>query len=177
MFCDMEGFIPMVERLDPEKAYSLMDEIYEILIHKVHDFDGTIYEMTGNGVMALFGAPIALEDAPQRALRSALSIHNEIAKFSEQKKGINPIKMRIGVHTGPVVVGTQGNNLRVEFKAVGNTVDFASRMEGLAEPCTTYVTKDTFKFTEGLFRFEPLGEKEVKGKKEFVSDVGIKRQV
>jgi len=159
----------MVERLGPEKAYSLMDEIYEILIHKVHDFDGTVNEMTGDGVMALFGAPIALEDAPQRALRSALSIHNEIAKFSEQKKGINPIKMRIGVHTGPVVVGTLGNNLRVEFKAVGDTVNLASRMEGLAEPCTTYVTKDTFKLTEGLFRFEPLGEKEVKGKKESVS--------
>jgi len=164
MFCDMKGFTPMVERLGPEKAYSIMDEIYEILIHKVHDFDGTVNEMTGDGIMALFGAPIALEDAPQRALRSALSIHNEIAKFSEQKKGINPIEMRIGVHTGPVVVGTLGNNLRVEFKAVGDTVNLASRMEGLAESGTTYVTRDTFRLTQGLFRFEVLGEKEVKGK-------------
>ena len=166
MFCDMEGFTPLVERLGPEEAYSVMDQVYEILIHKVHDYEGTVNDMTGDGVMALFGAPIALEDAPQRALRSALSIHREIAKFNDQRKGIKPIRMRIGVHTGPVVVGTLGNDLRVEFKAVGDTVNLASRMEGLAEPDTIYVTEDTFKLTEGLFRFEALGKKKVKGKEE-----------
>jgi class 3 adenylate cyclase len=169
MFCDMEGFTPLVEKLGSEKAYSVMGEIYEILIHKVHDYEGTINEMTGDGVMALFGAPIALEDAPQRALRSALAIHNEISKFNGQREGSDPIKMRIGVHTGPVVVDTLGNNLRVEFKAVGDTVNLASRMEGLAEPGTTYISEDTFRLTEGLFRFETLGEKTVKGKKEDIS--------
>jgi len=74
--------------------------------------------------------------------------------------------MRVGIHSGPVLVGTLGNNLRVEFKAVGDTVNLASRMEGLAEPGTTYVTEDTFKPTEGYFRFEALGEKDIKGKKE-----------
>jgi class 3 adenylate cyclase/tetratricopeptide (TPR) repeat protein len=168
MFCDMEGFTPLVERLDSEKAYSVMDKIYEILIHKVHDFEGTVNEMTGDGVVALFGAPIALEDAPQRALRSALAIHSEMAKFNGQREWGNPIKMRIGIHTGPVVVGTLGNDLRVEFKAVGDTVNLASRMEGLAEPGTTFVTKDTFKLTKELFRFEHLGKKEVKGKESAV---------
>jgi hypothetical protein len=126
--------------------------------------------MTGDGIMALFGAPIALEDAPQRAIRSAMAIHREMAKFSvkikEETKGIPPLKMRVGIHTGPVVVGTLGNDLRVEFKAVGDTVNLASRMEGLAQPGATYVTEDIFKLTEGFFRFEALGERKVKGKEE-----------
>ena len=167
MFCDMEGFTPLVEKLGPEEAYSVMDQVYEILIHKVHEYEGTVNKMTGDGIMALFGAPIALEDAPQRAIRSAHAIHREMVKFSEklkQEKGLLPIRMRIGLHTGPVVVGTLGNDLRVEFTAVGDTVNLASRMEGLAEAGTTYVTEDTFRLTEGLFRFEALGEKQVRGK-------------
>ena len=141
MFCDMEGYTPLVEALGPDAVYSFMDQVYEILIHKVHDYEGTVNEMTGDGVMALFGAPVALEDAPQRALRSALSIHSEIEKFNQQKKVTVPIKMRIGVHTGPVVVGTLGNNLRVEFKAVGDTVNLASRMEGLADRNILFLTR------------------------------------
>jgi len=171
MFCDMEGYTSLTEKLGSEQMYSMMDEVYEILIHKVHDYEGTVNELTGDGIMALFGAPIALEDAPQRAIRSALAIHREINKFSEQlktEKKMPPIKMRIGIHTGPVIVGTLGNDLRVEFKAVGDTVNLASRMEGLAESGTTYVTEDTFKLTEGFFRFEALGEKKVKGKEELI---------
>jgi class 3 adenylate cyclase len=172
MFCDMEGFTSLIEKLDPECAYAVVDQVYEILIHKVHDYDGTVNELTGDGIMALFGAPIALEDAPQRAIRSAMAIHREMARFSDKIKqeieGIPPIKMRIGLHTGPVVVGAVGNDLRVEFKAVGDTVNLASRMEGLAETGTTYVTEATYRLTEGLFRFEAVGEKKVKGRQERV---------
>jgi class 3 adenylate cyclase/tetratricopeptide (TPR) repeat protein len=173
IFCDMEGFTALSERLGPEEAYSVMDQVYEILIHKVHDYEGTVNEMTGDGIVALFGAPIALEDAPQRAIRSSLAIHWEMARFSDrikqEGKNIPPVRMRIGIHTGPVVVGTLGNDLRVEFKAVGDTVNLASRMQELAEPGTTYVTEETFRPTEGLFRFESLGEKEVKGREERVT--------
>jgi class 3 adenylate cyclase len=169
LFCDMAGFTPLTEILGPEEAYTIMDQVYEILIHKVHEFEGTVNEMTGDGVMALFGAPISLEDAPQRAIRTAMAIHKEITRFNEklkqEKKTLPPIKMRIGIHTGPVVVGTLGNDLRVEFKAVGDTVNLASRVENLAEPGATCVTEDTFKITEGLFRFEALGEKKSKAKK------------
>jgi class 3 adenylate cyclase/tetratricopeptide (TPR) repeat protein len=168
MFCDMESFTQLAEEIGPEEAYTIMDKVYEILIHKVHDFEGTVNEMTGDGIMALFGAPVALEDAPQRAIRSSLAIHREMAKFSDQlrqeKKSVPPVKMRIGIHTGPVVVGTVGNDLRVEFKAVGDTVNLASRMEGQAQPGTTYITEDAFKLTEGLFRFEGLGQRVIKGK-------------
>ena len=173
MFCDMVGFTQLVERLGPEEAYSIMDQVYEILIHKVHDYEGTVNEMTGDGIMALFGAPIALEGAPQRAILSAMAIHREMARFSdkikEETKGIPPLKMRIGIHAGPVVLGTLGNDLRVEFKAVGETVNLASRTEGLAEPGATYVTENTFKMTEGFFRVEAMGEKKVKGKEEPIS--------
>ena len=173
MFCDMEGFTGLVEKLGPEEAYDIMDQVYEILIHKVHNYEGTVNEMTGDGIMALFGAPIALEDAPQRAIRSALVVHREMAKFNDklqqERKNIPPLKIRIGVHTGPVVVGTLGNDLRVEFKAVGDTVNLASRMESLAEPGTSYVTGETFKLTEGFFRFEGLGTRQVKGREEPVN--------
>jgi class 3 adenylate cyclase len=148
MFCDMEGFTPLSRLLGIEEAYSIMDQVYEILIHKVHDYEGTVNEMTGDGIMALFGAPIALEDAAQRAIRSSLAIHREISKFSDRLKqgiiNVPSIKMRIGIHTGPVVVGSMGNDLRVEFKAVGDTVNLASRMEGIAEPGATYVRRRKF---------------------------------
>jgi len=170
MFCDMVGFTELSEKIGPEDAYSIMDQVYEILIHKVHEFGGTVNEMTGDGVLALFGAPISIEDAPQRAIRVAMAIHREMTRLNDGLKKEQPdlpvLKMRVGIHTGPVVVGTLGNDLRVEFKAVGDTVNLASRMENLAEAGATYVSEDTFKITEGLFRFEALGEKAIKGKKD-----------
>jgi len=168
LFADMVGFTSLIEKIGPEEAYTIMDQVYEILIHKVHDYEGTVNEMTGDGIMALFGAPIALEDAPQRAIRSAYSIHREIVRLNDklkQERGAAPdIKMRIGIHTGPVVVGTLGNDLRVEFKAVGDTVNLASRIEQVAVPGTTYVSDEVFKLAEGFFRCEALGHKALKGK-------------
>jgi len=171
MFCDLVGSTAMSEKLDPEEVYSIMDQVLEILIHKVHEYEGTVNKMMGDGIMALFGAPIALEDGPQRAIRSALAIHREITDFSEtlsKEKNIPPLKMRVGINTGPVVVGTIGNSLRVEFTAMGDTVNLASRMESLANPGTTWVTEETFKLTEVFFRFEAQGKKEVKGKEKSI---------
>jgi ABC-type oligopeptide transport system substrate-binding subunit len=102
-----------------------------------------------------------------------MEVHREMSRFSDRviqkKEGMPPLKMRVGIHTGPVVVGTLGNDLRVEFKAVGDTVNLASRVESLAVPGATYVTEETFRLTEGLFRFEALGQKRVKGKEEPVN--------
>ena len=168
LFCDMQGFTPLSEKLGSEEVYVLMNQVYDILIQKIHDYDGTVNEFTGDGIMALFGAPIAIEDAPQRAIRSAHAIHVEMSKLNEKLRrstdNIPPIRMRIGIHTGSVVVGTLGNDLRVEFKAVGDTVNLASRMEGLAKSGSTYVTEATFRLTEGYFRYEALGELKIKGK-------------
>ena len=157
-----------MERLGPEEAYAIMDQVYEILIHKVHDYEGTVNEMTGDGIMAFLEPPLhwktlrkGRSDPHWRFIERWRKFND---KLKQERKSIPPLKMRIGIHTGPVVVGTLGNDLRVEFKAVGDTVNLASRMEGLAEPGTSYVTEETFKLTEGFFRFEGLGEREVKGK-------------
>jgi len=178
MFCDLVGFTSMSETLDPEDIYPILDKVHEILIHKVHDYEGVVNKMIGDGIMALFGAPVALEDAPQRAIRSAFAIHQEITRYSEslkEQQRIMPLlQMRIGIHTGPVVVGTIGNDLRVEFTAVGNTVNLASRLENLALPGTTYVSEDTFELAEGLFRFEHQGKKEIKG---FSEPVAVYRPI
>ncbi len=167
LFCDMASFTHLSEGWGAEVAFDIMDQVYEILIHKVHDYEGTVNEMTGDGIMALFGAPIALEDAAIRAIQSSLAIHNEIAVFSEnylkEKKINSPIQMRVGIHTGPVIVGTLGNDLRVEFKAVGDTVNIAARLEKLARPGTTVISDETFKLAEGNFHFEALGERHIKG--------------
>jgi len=170
MFCDMQNFVPMVEKLGAEEAYAVMDQFYEILIHKVHEYEGTVNDMTGDGIMALFGVPIALEDAPQRAILTSLAIHDAMAGFSKKinlpGKNLAPLKMRIGIHTGPVIVGTLGNDLRVDFKAVGDTVNLASRIEKISEPGATYVTEKTYTLAKGLFYFEALGKKKIKGKKD-----------
>jgi class 3 adenylate cyclase len=137
LFCDMKGFTPLSEKLGPDTMYDVMDQVYEILMRQVHDFGGTVNEMTGDGIMALFGAPVALEEAPQRAIRASLSIHREMASLTDRlrktKDSLPPIQMRIGIHTGPVVVGSLGDDLRVEFKAVGDTVVLAARLEQIAE--------------------------------------------
>jgi class 3 adenylate cyclase/pimeloyl-ACP methyl ester carboxylesterase len=173
LFCDMAGFTALSDQLDPEEAYSIMDRVMETLIHKVHDYEGTVNKMMGDGLMALFGAPIALEDGPRRAILSALAIHEAMAEFSRglaaERPEFPPIQMRIGINTGPVVLGTVGNSLRVEFTAVGDTVNLAARMESLAEPGTTYVTEITHQSTAAFFEFEALGEQKIKGKGKPVS--------
>jgi class 3 adenylate cyclase/tetratricopeptide (TPR) repeat protein len=170
LFCDMKGFTPISEKLGPDTLYDVMDQVYEILMRQVHDFGGTVNEMTGDGIMALFGAPVALEEAPQRAIRASLSIHREMANLTDRlrktKDDLPPIRMRIGIHTGPVVVGSLGDDLRVEFKAVGDTVVLAARLEQIAEAGQTYVSRDVFRVTEGYFDFETLEPTMVKGKTE-----------
>jgi predicted ATPase/class 3 adenylate cyclase/ribosomal protein L40E len=169
MFCDVKGFTGMAEKLGPDETFSLMNQVFEIFLQKVNEYQGTVNEFRGDGILAFFGAPIALEDAPQRAIRSALTIHKEIQKFNEKISGrweIAPIQLRIGLNTGQVVVGTVGNDLRVQYTAQGDTINMAARMESIAEPGTIYVTKETFEQTEGYFRFEALGAQYIKGKAE-----------
>jgi len=169
LFCDMKGFVPLTQKLGPEQTFVLMENVLDILIPEVHRYEGTVNEIRGDGVLALFGVLDALEGAPQRAIRAAIAIHEKIADFSRRIQdglGIPPILLRVGINTGMVVIGTVGNDLRVQFTIMGDTINMASRMETLAEPGTTYVTEETYRLTKELFRFLPMGKMVVKGKEE-----------
>lgn len=167
LFCDMEAFTELAEGFDAEEIFAIMGEVQDVLIRTVYRYGGTVNDISGDGIMALFGAPVALEDGPRKSLLAAWTIHRAVSELSENLRtnypSLRPIRMRIGVHTGPVVFGKLGNDLRVELTALGDTVNLAARMEGLAEPGSTYLTERTFRLTEGFFDFEPLGEIPVRG--------------
>jgi class 3 adenylate cyclase/tetratricopeptide (TPR) repeat protein len=151
--------------LDPEEAQETIRLCLDVFREEIYRYEGTVAQFIRNGVMALFGAPIAHEDAPQRALSAALSIQGRLQSYAGQLKGKGiGFELRIGVNTGLVVVGKIGDDLSMEYTAVGDTVDLAAEIEGLAEPGTIYVTGETFRLTEVLFRFEALGEVKVKGR-------------
>ena len=172
MFCDLEGSTAQTEKLGDEKAFALIDELFGILTQQVHRYEGTVQEFRGDGIMALFGAPIALENTAQRAVSTSLAIHQEVNRFNNRilEGSRSPaIRMRIGIHTGPVILGSIGSDLRLEFQVIGDTVNLAARMEALAEPGTTYLTKETYQLAKGLFHFQPVGKKIVKGKEEPIS--------
>jgi class 3 adenylate cyclase/tetratricopeptide (TPR) repeat protein len=169
MFCDMKGFTPLAHKLGPEETFVLMEKVLEIMILKVHQYQGTVNEIRGDGILALFGALDALEDAPQRAIWASVAIHKGIGEFNEKMKDehrIAPILLRIGINTGTVVIGSVRIDLRVQFTVVGDTINVASRMETLAEPGSTYVTEETYRQAKSLFHFQPMGKKMVKGKEE-----------
>jgi class 3 adenylate cyclase/tetratricopeptide (TPR) repeat protein len=151
----------------PREVRDLISQCLVFLTEEIHHYEGTIAQFLGDGVMALFGAPIAHEDAPQRALYAALGIRERLRGYAEKlrKDGIE-FSMRIGLNTGLVVVGKIGDDLTMEYTAMGDTVNLASRMETMAQPGTIQVAENTYRLTEGYFDFKPLGEIEVKGKKE-----------
>jgi len=167
LFADVKDFTSISEKLDPEDVHKLISECLVFLTEEIHHYEGAIAQFLGDGVMALFGAPIAHEDAPQRALYAALGIREHLRGYAEKlrKDGIE-FSMRIGLNTGLVVVGRIGDDLTMEYTAMGDTVNLASRMETMAQPGTIQVAENTYRLTEGYFDFKPLGEIEVKGKKE-----------
>jgi len=168
LFADVANFTSISEKLDPEEVHRLMDGCFKILMEGIHRFEGTINQFTGDGVMALFGAPVAHEDHGQRACHAALSIQKAMGNYGEQlrkKYGIE-FKMRVGLNSGPVVVGSIGDDLRMDYTAVGDTTNLASRLESMAGPGRVVVSNLTHRLVRAFFEFNNLGNIEVKGKKE-----------
>ena len=167
-FADVANYTSLSEKLDPEEVHQIMDSAFKILLDEIHKYEGTINQFTGDGVMALFGAPVAHEDHAQRACYAALAIQNALEAYGdkiEKDTGVE-FKMRVGLNSGPVIVGAIGDNLRMDYTAVGDTTNLGSRMESMAGPGTILVSGNTHRLVRDFFEFEPLGKIEVKGKKE-----------
>ncbi|HWT82950.1 MAG TPA: adenylate/guanylate cyclase domain-containing protein, partial [Candidatus Methylomirabilis sp.] len=168
MFADVSGFTAMSERLDPEEVHAIMDRAFEVILDVVHRYEGTINQFLGDGVMALFGAPIAHEDHPHRALCAALAIQEGLHPLREEVRRTHGVEFRVrmGLNTGFVVVGAIGKDLRMDYTAVGDTTNLAARLMSLAQPGQVVVSQPTQRRREGFFVFEDLGEFQVKGKTE-----------
>jgi class 3 adenylate cyclase len=159
LFADVSGFTSMSERLDPEAVHQLMNRAFELMLGEVHRYEGTINQFLGDGVMALFGAPIAHEDHAQRAVHAALSLQRVLQGYGaelQRTKGIT-FRVRLGLNTGLVVVASIGDNLRMDYTAVGDTTNLAARMLNLAEPGQIVLAEDTHRAVSGYFVTRPLG--------------------
>jgi class 3 adenylate cyclase/tetratricopeptide (TPR) repeat protein len=166
LFADVAGFTALAERLSPEDLHAVMDACFERLSAAVHRYEGTINQFTGDGIMALFGAPIAHEDHAERAIHAALAIQAAIGEYGAtlaRERGIE-FRMRIGLHSGTVVVGRIGDNLRMDYTAQGDTVNLAARLEQAASPGGVLVSEAARRLAEGAFEFRPLPPLAVKGR-------------
>ena len=165
LFADMAGFTAAAERLGEEGAYDLMQAVFAVMAAAVRGQGGIVGNFTGDGIMAIFGAPVALEDAPLRACKASLLIHERLAAAAadiERQHGVRPV-LRIGINTGPVVLG----QIESGWESVsGDTVNFASRLQALAEPGTVVASEATHRMVLGLVESTFDGLHQVKGKSE-----------
>ena len=165
LFADIRGSLELIEGSDPEDAHSILDPAIETMMDAVHRYEGTVNKIMGDGIMALFGAPIAHEDHAVRACYAALAIETGMAALNDEARarlGID-IQFRVGLHSGEVVVRAISNDLTLDYDAIGPTVHLAARMEQLATPGTTRLTGASLHLAEGFIKVEPLGPIPVKG--------------
>jgi len=179
MFSDVSGFTAMSEKLDPEDVHAIMDRVFEVVLGAVHHYEGTVNQFLGDGVMALFGAPIAHEDHAQRALSAALAIQDGLKPLAEDVKRTHGIefRMRMGINTGPVVVGAIGHDLRMDYTAVGDTTNLAARLLSIAKPGQIVTSRRTQNLRDRFFVFEDLGDFQLKGKTEPVRAFAVDREL
>ena len=166
LFADVANYTAISENLDPEEVHRIMDGCFKILMDEIHKYEGTINQFTGDGVMALFGAPLAHEDHAQRACYSALSIQKAMVGCGENMKkdcGAE-FRMRIGINSGLVIVGSIGDDLRMDYTAVGDTTNLAARIQQAAMPGQVWVSQETRNIIRNYFQDEKVGEIPLKGK-------------
>jgi class 3 adenylate cyclase/tetratricopeptide (TPR) repeat protein len=165
LFADVKGSMDLAEQLDPEEWHRILDGFLQLLADGVHRFEGTVNQYTGDGIMALFGAPIAHEDHAQRACYAALHLRDALRRHGDELRRTHGLSLtaRMGLNSGEVVVGAIGDDLRMDYTARGHTVGLAARMEQVAEPGATYLTEHTAALVRGYFALRDLGPFRLKG--------------
>jgi len=165
LFADLKGSMELLADRDPEEARKLLDPVLERMMEAVHRYEGTVNQVMGDGIMALFGAPIAHEDHAVRACRAAVRMQETVGWYAEELRrhqGID-VQIRVGLNSGEVVVRAIDSDLHMDYSAIGQTTHLAARMEQLARPGTTLITGDTLRLAEGYVEVKPLGPVPVKG--------------
>ena len=171
LFADVKGSMELAEQLDPEQWHQILDRFFQILSDGVHRFEGTVNQYTADGIMALFGAPITHEDHAQRACYAVLHLREHLRAYADELRRTHGLSFatRMGLNSGEVIVGSIGDDLRMDYTAQGHTVGLAQRMEQLAEPGATYLTAHTAQLVEGYFVLRALGDFPLKGASEPVA--------
>lgn len=166
LFADIKGSTELMEDLDPEEAQALVDPALALMIDAVHHFDGYIVQSTGDGIFALFGAPMAREDHPLRALHAALRMQGELRNYGARLRaeGRPPIEIRVGINTGEVVVRSIQTGAReTEYTPIGHTTNLAARLQTIASTGSIVISKDTERIVAGYFTLRPLGPVKIRG--------------
>jgi class 3 adenylate cyclase len=165
LFADVKGSMELAEQLDPEEWHKILDRFFQILTDGVHRFEGTVNQYTGDGIMALFGAPIAREDHAQRACYAALHLRDELRRYADDLKRTKGLgfAVRMGINSGEVIIGKIGDDLRMDYTAQGHTIGLAQRMEQLADPGAIYLAERTASLATGYFALRDLGSFRIKG--------------
>jgi class 3 adenylate cyclase len=165
LFTDLKGSMELLADRDPEEARQLLDPVLERMMEAVHRYEGTVNQVLGDGIMALFGAPIAHEDHAVRACYSALRMQETVKRYAaevQRTQGV-PIHIRIGLNAGEVVVRAIGSDLHMDYTAVGQTTHLAARMEQMAMPGSTLITSAVLALAAGYIQVKPFGPVPVKG--------------
>src|SRR5256886_23276 len=165
LFVDVSGFTSLSERVDPEEVHRLMSRAFDLMLAEVHRYEGTVNQFLGDGIMALFGAPIAHEDHARRAVQAALGIGRALEDYQRDlvPRGIS-FRARQGLNTGLVVVGSIGSDLRMDYTAVGDTTNVAARLQQAGEPGRVTISEATHRLVRGYFETRPIGGINPKGK-------------
>jgi class 3 adenylate cyclase/tetratricopeptide (TPR) repeat protein len=170
LFADLKGSMELLADRDPEEARKILDPVIERMMEAVHRYEGTVNQVMGDGIMALFGAPLAHEDHAVRACYAALRMQEAVGRYGDelrQSHGLD-VQIRVGLNSGEVVVRAIGSDLHLDYTAVGQTTHLAARMEQLARPGTTLMTAESFRLAEGYVEVKSLGPVPVKGRAEAV---------